>query len=331
MTVITLRPRPRWHARTVPTASSARGVRSSRRYDIDDEVEDLAIALARVEHPAQRAELLERIVRLGLPLADAIAWRYAGRGIETDDLLQVARTALVMSIHRYQPDTGPGFAAFASPTISGELKRYFRDHGWSVRPPRRVQELRSRLLLEEERMRRVLARHPREDELAAALGVSVHDVTEVRLCSAGYRAASLDALAPSGTCLADHLLATPCPTDALSLLDALRWAVARLSKRQQLIVRLRFVEELSQAEIGDQIGVSQMQVSRLLQDILHQLRRDIDSEAAGPRKRPYLHGNVGARRAQRGIVDGSSARGTRGSNGIPPDRATSQSSRAVSA
>jgi RNA polymerase sigma-B factor len=263
-------------------------VLSSWRYDIDDEVEDLAIVFTRAEHPAQRAELLERIVRLGLPLADATARRYAGRGVETDDLIQVARTALVVSIHRYQPGTGPGFAAFAAPTISGELKRYFRDHGWSVRPPRRVQELRSRLVLEEERLRRVLARHPREDELAAALGVSVHDVAEVRLCSAGYRAASLDAVAPSGTCLADHVLVAPCPTDALDLLDALRWAVARLSTRQQLILRLRFVEELSQAEIGDEIGVSQMQVSRLLHDILHQLRRDIDSDAAVPRERRNL-------------------------------------------
>ena len=288
MTVTTLGPRPRRHTRTVPTAPAARTVRSSWRHDIDDEVEDLAIAFTRAEHPAQRAELLERIVRLGLPLADATAWRYAGRGVETDDLIQVARTALVVSIHRYQPGTGPGFAAFAAPTISGELKRYFRDHGWSVRPPRRVQELRSRLVLEEERLRRVLTRHPREDELAAALGVSVHDVAEVRLCSAGYRAASLDAVAPSGTCLADHVLVAPCPTDALDLLDALRWAVARLSTRQQLILRLRFVEELSQAEIGDEIGVSQMQVSRLLHDILHQLRRDIDSDAAVPRERRNL-------------------------------------------
>ena len=328
---VTVRPRPRAPARTLPPASSASSVRSSRPYDINDDVEDLATAFARAEHPAQRAELMERIVGLGLPLADTIAWRYTGRGIETDDLIQVARTALVMSIHRYRPGTGPGFAAFAAPTISGELKRHFRDHGWSVRPPRRVQELRSRLLLEEERLQRVLARHPREDELAAALGVTVHDVAEVRLCSAGYRAASLDAGAPSRTRLADHLMVAPCPAEALNLLDALGWAVARLSKRQQLILRLRFVEELSQAEIGDQIGVSQMQVSRLLRSILDQLRRDVDSEVTAHRQPSNLHGDVDKRRATPGPGPGSPAGGRGRANGSPPDGATRRRSREVSA
>ena len=296
MTVTPLRPRPRSHARPGPTASPAAHGRETRRetaarqprratrpsvaraLDINDDVEDLAIALAREEHPARRAELVERIVLLGLPLADSIAWRYAGRGIETDDLVQVARTALVMTVHRYRPGFGAGFAAFASPTISGELKRFFRDHGWSVRPPRRVQELRSRLWVEEERMRHLLSRNAREDELAAALGVTVHDIAEVRMCSSGYHAASLDAVTPAGTCLADNLLVTECPTDALNLLDALGWAVARLSERQRFILRLRFVEELTQDQIGERIGVSQMQVSRLLRAILDQLRQDIDGD-----------------------------------------------------
>ena len=253
-------------------------VRSTRGYDIDADVEEIALALARAEQADQRAELQERIVLLALPLADAIARRYAGRGIETDDLVQVARTALVKAVHRYRAGTGSGFAAFATPTVSGELKRWFRDQGWSVRPPRRVQELRSRLVVEEERLRRSLSREPRADELAAVMGVTVHDVAEVRLCSAGYRAASLDAVTSSGTCLADHFLVSQCPTDALDLLDALGWAVSRLSERQQLILRLRFVEEYTQDEIGSQIGVSQMQVSRLLRTIFDQLRQDLDSD-----------------------------------------------------
>ena len=132
-------------------------------------------------------------------------------------------------------------------------------------------------------MRRVLSRDPRADELAAAMGVTVHDIAEVRLCSAGYRAASLDAVTSSGTCLADHVLVAPCPTEALNLLDALGWAVARLSERQQHILRLRFVEERTQDEIGREIGVSQMQVSRLLRTIFDQLRGDLDSlEARQP-------------------------------------------------
>ena len=257
------------------TDSPARGS-APRWHDIDGEVEEIAIALTGAADADGRAELLERILLLALPLADAIARRYAGRGIETDDLVQVARTALVKAVHRYRPGNVAGFAAFATPTIYGELKRWFRDQGWSVRPPRRVQELRSRLVVEEERMRRALSRDPRADELAAAMGVSVHDVAEVRLCSAGYRAASLDAITAAGTCLADHLLVTECPTEALNLLDALGWAVARLSERQQLILRMRFVEELTQEEIGREIGVSQMQVSRLLRATFDQLRRDLD-------------------------------------------------------
>lgn len=260
-------------------ASANTSARSDRWRDIDSDVEDLAIALSHAKQRDQRAELQERIVILALPLADAIARRYAGRGIDTDDLLQVARTALVKAVHRYRPGTGAGFAAFATPTISGELKRWFRDQGWSVRPPRRVQELRSRLVMEEERMRRVLSRQPREDELAAVLGVTVHDIAEVRLCSAGYRAASLDAVTSSGTCLADHVLVSPCRTEAINQLDALGWAVARLSEQQRLILRLRFIEERTQAQIGEQLGMSQMQVSRLLRRIVEQLRRDLASDA----------------------------------------------------
>ena len=128
------------------------------------------------------------------PWPTPIARRYAGRGIETDDLVQVARTALVKAVHRYRPDAGSGFMAFMTPTVSGELKRWFRDHGWSVRPPRRVQELRAQLRTEEERMRSLLSRDPRDGELAAVLGVTVRDLDEVRLASGNYRPLSLDAV-----------------------------------------------------------------------------------------------------------------------------------------
>lgn len=271
----------------------------------DSDVDDLAAAFSCADDPARRAELLERIVHLTLPLADSIARRYAGRGIETDDLIQVARAGLVLAVHRYRPGMGSCFAAFATPTVTGEVKRWFRDQGWSVRPPRRVQELRSRISTEEERMRHLFLRDPRPDELAALLEVTVNDVAEARLCSAGYRAASLDGLTATGTRLVDHALVTPCPTEALTQADALRWAVARLPERQQAILRLRYVEELTQAQIAERIGVSQMQVSRLLRVILDQLRRDIDSDGAvarsgrpgrGPRAArpgPALVGGVG--------------------------------------
>jgi RNA polymerase sigma-B factor len=251
--------------------------------DVTTEAEELAVAALSASTDADRAHFQGRMVLLALPLADSMARRYAGRGIETDDLLQVARTALVLAAQRYRPGTGSGFAAFAVPTISGELKRWFRDHGWSVRPPRRVQELRPVLSKEEERLRSELAREPSDDELAAAMGVDRHDLAEVRLCSAGYHATSLDTPAASGGALADIFLITKCATDAWDTSDALGRAIATLTTRQRRILYLSFVEEQTQAQIGAQIGVSQMQVSRILRTILDDLRQILDS-ADGTRR-----------------------------------------------
>lgn len=266
--------------RTAPTTSPYRGSNQAR--DINGEAEDLAIAAQHSVKPEERAQFQERLVLLALPLADAMARRYAGRGVETDDLIQVARTALVLAGHRYRPGTGSGFAAFAAPTISGELKRWFRDHGWSVRPPRRLQELRPLLTVEEERLQRLLLRDPSEDELAAAMGVDRRDLTEVRLCSAGYRATSLDTPTASDGSLANHLLITKCPTQAWDTSDALGQAVARLTERQRLVLYLSFVKEDTQAQIGTRLGVSQMQVCRLLRSIVNQLRRELDSDGVRP-------------------------------------------------
>ena len=238
-------------------------------------VDTLAAELAQECDARRRAELVERIVTETMPLADAIALRYRGRGIETDDLLQVARTALVKAVARYRPGAGPGFAAFASPTIAGEIKRWFRDQGWAVRPPRRIQELRAGLVVEEERLRHLLGRDPHDDELAAVLEVSVADVDEARGCSAGYHAVSLDVPTASGSALADVLLVSSGPATTVELRDALHRSLSALSERQRLVVRLRFVDELTQSEIGERIGVSQMQVSRILRGVLDRLRADV--------------------------------------------------------
>jgi RNA polymerase sigma-B factor len=241
----------------------------------DETVEVLAANLADETDPTRRAELVELVVLRMLPLADGLAMHYARRGVETDDLLQVARTALVKAVNRYRPGAGPGLAAYAHPTITGELKRWFRDHGWTVRPPRRIQELRAGLVVEEERLRHALNRNPHDEELARVLEVSVADVDEARGVSAGYHVVSLDAPTASGTNLADHLLVTSSHSGTIELRDALRRSVARLTERQRLVLRLRYVDELTQAEIGEQIGVSQMQVSRILRGIVDRLRAEL--------------------------------------------------------
>ncbi len=248
---------------------------ATHQHHLDDEVDALAANLADETDPVRRAELVELIVLKMLPLADGLAMRYTGRGVETDDLLQVARTALVKAVDRYRPGAGPGFAAFAHPTISGELKRWFRDHGWAVRPPRRIQELRAGLVVEEERLRHTLNRDPHDAEIARVLGVSVEDVDEARGVSAGYHAVSLDAPTSTGTNLADHVLITSSHSGTIELRDALRQSVSRLTERQRLVLRLRYVDELTQGEIGEQIGVSQMQVSRILRGIVERLRYDL--------------------------------------------------------
>ena len=262
----------------VSTTTTPSALRAHHRHDIDPDVEPLAVRLTATEDPAQRALLVERIVLMGLPLADALARRYRGRGIEDDDLRQVARTALVQAVNRYRPGAGTGFAAYASPSISGEIKRWFRDHGWSVRPPRRVQELRAHMVVQEESMRHDLGRNPSDTELAASLEVEPADVAEARSCSAGYHAASLDAATLTGTSIADRVLVQDDPCEKLGTLDALRGAVTHLSDRQRLVVKLRYVDELTQSEIGQRIGVSQMQVSRILREIITSLRAELQRE-----------------------------------------------------
>jgi RNA polymerase sigma-B factor len=251
--------------------------RTTRLLDdhLDPDVEQLVAELAATDDERSRAELREQVVVRALPLADAIALRYRGRGIETDDLLQVARTALVKAVSRYRPGAGHGFAAFASPTISGELKRWFRDQGWAVRPPRRLQELRASLVVEEERMRHVLGRDPHDAELAEVLGTTVAEIEQARSCSAGYHAVSLDTPTASGANLSELLLVSAAPSGAVDTRDALHRSLATLTDRQRRVLRLRYVDELTQAEIGELIGVSQMQVSRIIRDTVAHLRADI--------------------------------------------------------
>ncbi len=241
-----------------------------------EDFELLALAAESTGDVRRRALLHQEMVVLALPLADNIARRYMGRGVETDDLVQVARIGLVKAVRRYQPSKGSTFAAFATPTISGELKRWFRDHGWSVRPPRRIQELRHLMASEEEQLQGVLSRPPTEDELCAAMEVDRSALAEVRLCTMAYRAVSLDAPAGPNTALADKVLTAACPMDEWDTWDALGRAMAALTERQRRIVELRFGQDLTQSQIAERIGVSQMQVSRLLRSILEQLRAELE-------------------------------------------------------
>lgn len=251
--------------------------------DIDVEIDRLAKESASADHPDVRADLCDQMVLCALPLADSIARRYGDRGIDRDDLTQVARLAVVKAVQRYRPGAGPGFTAYAVPTIYGEIKRFFRDQGWTVRPPRRLQELRVRVQSEEEQLRHLLRREPTDAEVADRAQCAVGEVSEARACSGAFHAISLDLPTGVGEPLGDQLTGTPCRADHIVVRDALRGALSALDERQRLVVRLRFAEDLTQTEIAARIGVSQMQVSRMLSRILATLRRELEPDPdAGP-------------------------------------------------
>lgn len=222
------------------------------------------------------AELVEE----HLGLADALARQYARRGVELDDLVQVARVGLLLAAERYRPAAGSPFPAFAVPTIRGELRRHFRDHGWMVRPPRRVQELRARVRSARQELEQRCGHAPSTRELAAELAVAPAEIEECASADTSFAPLSLDA-APAGhdAPLADRLGAEASELDGLVDVLTLRRELRHLTPRERRVVEWRFSDGLTQSEIGERLGVSQMQVSRILSGVLARLRSALDDAA----------------------------------------------------
>jgi RNA polymerase sigma-B factor len=226
---------------------------------------------------AAAARSVDELVHEHLSLARSLAWRYRNRGETQDDLTQVAYLGLVMAAQRYREGDGPGFAAYAVPTITGELRRHFRDKGWEVRPPRRLQEIQSGVREAEETLRQRLSREPTSAEVGEYLGVAPRELMEARSAAGGYTACSLDAPTDSngGSDWVDHVPADSAAEESLDqLVDSLsvQPLLDELSQREQLIIALRYYQGCTQQQIADQIGVTQMQVSRLLAQSLARLR-----------------------------------------------------------
>lgn len=223
-------------------------------------VEGLLLEAARAEG-ADRDLLHEQAVVTALPVADSIATRYDGRGIDRDDLVQVARLGLIKAVLGYRPGAGEGFLAYCVPTIAGELKRHFRDNLWLVRPPRAIQE---RMLAAYRVKAAIESRGGRgtAEEIAAELGLDVIDV-RVALASRGFiSSAPMPHHYPSGDDAYESVLERHTVVEA----------VKRLGEGEQELLRLRFVDQLSQADIARRLGVSQMQVSRELARLVRRLR-----------------------------------------------------------
>jgi RNA polymerase sigma-B factor len=233
-------------------------------------VDDLFRAFARTHTPDLRNQLVEAHLRL----AQRLARRFDHRGEDHDDLVQVASAALVMAVDRFDPSRGVAFATFATRTISGELKRYFRDKGWALRVPRRIQELYLELTGVISELSQTLGRSPTVPELAAATGASEEAVLEAMEAGRGYRSASIDAAIGDGESpMVDHLGEDDLAFVRFEEQSILGPACARLPERERRIIYLRFAKSMTQTEIARELGISQMHVSRLLAASLGQLRQ----------------------------------------------------------
>jgi RNA polymerase sigma-B factor len=236
-----------------------------------------------------RADLIEQVILVNTGVARSIARRYLGRGIPLDDLEQVAYLALVRAARKFDGTKAEDFLTYAVPTIRGEIKRHFRDLGWTVRPPRRIQELQTSVLRLRDTLREESGQAPTPAEIAARLEVPENDVVEALTAEGCFTPLSLDAPVTTGepdtASLGDLLAHTDTDLPAAEARALLAPALAHLTGREQLIVRLRYVEDLTQAEIGTRIGVTQMQVSRLLTTILTKLRAAIVPETDVPEPR----------------------------------------------
>jgi RNA polymerase sigma-B factor len=228
-----------------------------------------------------RTAVIERM----LPLAHGIARRYAGRGEPLDDLEQVASIGLLKAIDRFDVGRDVRFTTFAVPTIAGEVKRHFRDRGWMLRVPRDLQELAARVGGAREELTRTLGRAPTVDELAKAARISAEDVVDALNAAAAYRAVSLDdPLGAEGRAPAEQLGGDDDAFERAEQRLLLDRGLSALAPREREILRLRFFEGLTQREIAERVGISQMHVSRLIRRSLADLRAALVGEpaAGGP-------------------------------------------------
>ena len=226
----------------------------------------------------ERADLRTDLIAANMPVARSIATGYRSRGIPLEDLEQVAYLALTKAAQRFDPSAGHAFLAFCVPTIRGEVRRHFRDQGWMVRPPRRIQELQQRVFRAKAELTFKLGRPPAARELAEHLGEEIDQVLEAMDGQGCFTPASLDRPVGNGDASLGDLIGSDQTTvQSAEARVVLGPVVRRLSDRDRRILQMRFFDGLTQREIADAIGVTQMQVSRLLTRIFKDLRVQLGS------------------------------------------------------
>ncbi|KAA8886126.1 RNA polymerase sigma factor SigF [Nocardia colli] len=251
---------------------------SRSRGDSYDNIEPLFEKIAALgEDDPRRDPMREELIQRCLPLAEHIARKFAGRGENFDDLLQVARLGLVQATDRFDVTRGSSFLAFAVPTIMGEVRRHFRDNTWSVRVPRRTKEIQLSIGATVEALSQRLGRMPRAREIAEELDVDLVEVTQALIAGNAYQSSSLDAVA------GDDIENAPLPLleslgaeePSYHLVEdflAVRPLIEELPERERQVLIMRFFENKTQTQIADVLGVSQMHVSRILSRTLNELR-----------------------------------------------------------
>jgi RNA polymerase sigma-B factor len=247
---------------------------------IDADLSDMPAQPVATSSPAVTKadrDIRDERVHSHLGLAHQLARRFSNRGESHDDLVQVASLALVRAAERFDPDRGVMFSTFAAASIIGELKRHFRDRGWAVRAPRRLQELVLEIGNATDRLGQELGRAPTVSELVKDIRASESDVLEALEAGQSYRSSSLDARDREGQSMAESIGSEDGGFAGVENHSALTKAMATLSPRDREIVQLRFVEGLTQSEIAARLGVSQMQISRLLAASLRRLRSNIEA------------------------------------------------------
>src|SRR3954451_13719570 len=223
----------------------------------------------------------EALVHLHLPLVEHCARRFRNRGEPFEDLVQVGTIGLLKSIDRFDVDRGVEFSTYATPTIIGEIKRYFRDKGWAIRVPRRLQELRMQIGSATAELTQSLGRSPTPRELAERIGVTVEDILEGIESSNAYSTLSLDAGDDSedgAATMLDAIGIDDAGLEHVEIRESIKPLLDRLEPREKKILLLRFFKNMTQSQIAQEIGVSQMHVSRLLNRTLEPLRASLEDQ-----------------------------------------------------
>ncbi len=267
-----------------PRAPSARGAGSTpgprNAHDAQDRSGARAMFLelrSLQDGSPEYAELRNQLVRMHLPLVEHLARRFRNRGEPLDDLTQVATIGLIKSVDRFDPDRGVEFSTYATPTVVGEIKRHFRDKGWAVRVPRRLQELRLALTTATAELSQLHGRSPTVHELAEKLAISEEEVLEGLESANAYSTLSLDVpdTDDESPAVADTLGAEDEALEGVEYRESLKPLLEDLPPREKRILLLRFFGNMTQSQIAQEVGISQMHVSRLLARTLAQLREKL--------------------------------------------------------